>query len=296
MKKIFYGFMILALFSACKKKGNDEPQVPVPTEVTITASMGQMTGGATDDKSSTFEVGDCIMVYGWTGSASTVPANPPIAAENTLRLQNKVESWKAEKPMRWQNQTDKHYFLGICPARKVTDFTADLFVVDPNNPKASDLLVAVSPGVTATFNPVALAFDHLLAKLVVDVCFGTQFDTPPAIDAMTLYCGKEAKVNYLKRSVAAERYRFDASKTQQLPLVTTTNPNYASIVVPQAGVRRIDIRYNGTTQTYESDSDIPLESGKITTLNLTVGKDKIEADEMSVIDWIEDDDVILGTH
>ncbi len=299
MRKTLFCLMALATLVACNSDENF-PQTNASEKITVKASIGTMTRVATDGMASHFENGDKIMVYGWTGDKTTVPAEPPIASVNTLTIgNNNVETWEADPQMLWQSQTAAHYFLGIWPVRTVTNFSADAYVLDETKQTEADLLVAVSDdqGIVANNRGVELVFKHVMAKLNINMNFRNQWAETPTPSEVKLYCGKEATVNYLLQTVTADAYRFDATKHIAMPAretpVTGFDKSYASIVVPQTGVNMVDIVIGGTTYRYEGVEDIPFEQGKVTTLNLNVGKDKIELAGVSVSPW-DDGETIDG--
>ncbi len=299
MKKILFGLMAVASLTACNNVDDFPPLNPSDSdEIKVNASIGEMTRVATDGMASHFENGDKIMVYGWTGDKTTVPANPPIASVNTLTIENTVETWEAQPQMLWQSQTAAHYFLGIYPVRTVTNFSADAYVLDETNQEEADLLVAVSDdqGIIANNRGVDLAFKHVMAKININMNFRNQWNATPAPSEVKLYCGKEAAVNYLLQKVTADAYVFDATKYIAMPAlgtpVTGFDKSYSSIVIPQTGVNMVDIVIGGTTFRYEGVEDLPFTTGKVTTLNLNVGKDRIELAGVSVSPW--DDGETIG--
>ncbi len=280
---------------------NDEDFAPVSSsdEIRVNASIGEMTRVATNGMMSHFENGDRIMVYGWTGDKTTVPANPPIASVNTLKIENDVETWEARHQMLWQSQTAAHYFIGIYPVRSVTDFSADAYVLDETKQTEADLLVAVSDdqGIVANNRGVDLAFKHVMAKINININFRNQWTVNPTPSEVKLYCGKTATVNYLLQTVTSDAYRFDAAKYIAMPAegtpVTGFDRSYSSIVVPQTGVNIVDVVIGGTTYRYEGVEDLPFTKGKVTTLNLNVGKDEVTLAGVTVSDW-EDGETIGG--
>ena len=58
-------------------------------------------------------------------------------------------------------------------------------------------------------------------------------------------------------------------------------------MISQTGFRTVTITIDGQPFTYTHAEDIPLEAGKYTTLNLIVGRNKIELGEVSINDWTE---------
>ncbi len=302
-------FVLAAIaLTACEPK--DEPTNILTEKITIHVGIqeqGKMNAPSkrrvqTDGMQSAFEQGDQIQVYGWTGDKTTVPANPPIQSVNTLNIENDVETWQATPQMLWQSQTAAHYFIGIypMPAQPISNFAADAYVLDETKQEEADLLVAVSDdqGIVANNRGVDLTFKHMMAKININMNFRNQWENTPTPTEVKLYCGKEASVHYLMQAVTADAYVFDATKYIAMPAlptpVTGFDKSYASIVVPQTGVNMVDIVIDGTTYRYEGVEDLPFESGKVTTLNLNVGKDEITLKGVSIDAWQENDNTIEG--
>ena len=256
--------------------------------ITIEASVGSMTkvSHTGDGIGTKFTAGDKIAVYGWTGSADAVPATRVVdGVVNTLGTDGK---WTPESPMLWKNVKDQHYFLGVFPARTITDFTADPYTLNPAEYTESDLLVAKNlDGVTASQGAVDLPFDHLMAKLVVNLIFRTQWDDTPTVSSVSALAKTKATVNYLTKDVTVTD---DSPVTVGLAAATSASTGYAltysGIQVPQEGVRKVTVTIDNNDYVYESATDIPLKAGKYTTLGLIVGKDNVlELSSISITDW-----------
>ena len=271
------------LAAACSNNESDSAQQEAKY-ITIEASIGSMTRATTTGNTSVFDAGDGVTLYAWTGSATAVSADKVVnGVVNTLGTDGK---WTPATPMLWADMVTPHYFLGIYPARTVTDFTADPYTLAPADYEASDLLVARQlSGLIATQNPVSLTFDHAMAKLVVNMNFRNQWEQTPAITSCVATAAGTATINYLAQTVTAGE-----QAAVSLPAVTASTgyaATYGSIMVPQTGFRTVAITIDGQQFTYTHDEDIPLEAGKYTTLNLIVGRNKIELGEVSINDWTE---------
>jgi len=170
--------------------------------ITIQANIGSMTRATTTGNTSVFDAGDGVTLYAWTGSATVVPADRVVnGVVNTLGTDGK---WTPATPMLWADMVTPHYFLGLYPARTVSDFTADPYTLDPADYEASDLLVARQlSGLVATQNPVSLTFNHAMAKLYVNMNFRNQWDETPAIASCVATAASTATVDYLAQTVTA---------------------------------------------------------------------------------------------
>ena len=271
--------------------GCDRALEPSGGAITVEASIGPMTKVQTTGVATTFETGDRLALYAWTGSATSVPASRTVdGVPNTLGADGK---WTPSAPMLWQNATDAHFFVGVSPVRSISDFTADPFVLDPADYEAGDLLVAANfgtggAGLKDTGAAVPLTFHHAMARLDVNLRFRSEWASAPSADqvrvAVTAKSG--ASVNYLTQAVTA------AGTIGAVPMLASAaaggyHLGFKSIQVPQEGVRRITVSLDGMDYVYEASEDIPLESGKFTTLNLVLGKDKLELADVAVSDWTE---------
>ena len=194
-------------------------------------------------------------------------------------------SWKPASAIYWQDFASAHYFLGVFPARSISDFKADSFTLKADDYVASDLLVATElSGLTATNGPVKLNFKHIMARLQLNMNFRNQFSGTPSVTVVAK-AATGCTVDYLAGSVKAGEQGSVA-----LPKLAAPAEGYAlshgALMVPQTGFRTVTLTIDGTDYVFTNGEDIQLASGKTTILNLTVGRDKIElASDISIADW-----------
>ena len=275
----------LAVLVACNREDLFPNGGPRP--ISIEAGIGAMSKVAVSGNSASFETGDAISLYAWTGSASPVPATRVVdGIKNTLAADG---SWTPASPMLWRDNVSMHYFLGIFPARTVTDFTADAYTLDPTDAQ-SDLLVATRlEGIKATDNPVALTFDHAMAKLQVNLSFRNQWASAPTVTSVTATAKKTATVDYLSKTVSA------TGTAASVALMAQNNATWSGLQVPQEGVRTLTIRVEDKDYEFTHSADIPLAGGKYTIVNLIIGRDRIElASEITITDWTSQGEAIGG--
>ena len=277
MKRYYILILAIAiLLPGCQKEALDGGLI------TVEASVGPATKVTCDGDKSSFAAGDKISVYAWTGSASEVPAKRVVdGVVNTYD----GSAWTPASLMRWRNGSDAHYFLGVSPVHAISDFMADSYSVDPADYTASDLLIARNlDGVKSGDGAVKLDFRHAMAKLKVNLSFRDQFGGTPVVSAVSLSAKTKASINYLTQAVSATG---DAASVS-LPAVTA-NSSYSGLMVPQTGVKKITVTIDGKDYVYEAGEDIPLTSGQVTTVNLTVGRDRIElASAITIADWVDE--------
>lgn len=278
-------FVALMMASvACSREGAVFADQGAAKNITIEASIGAMTRATTTGNTDVFDTGDGVSVYAWTGSATAVPADLVVGGVvNTLGLDGK---WTPATPMLWADMVTPHYFLGIYPARTVTDFTADPYTVDNTNYEQSDLLVARQlSGLTATQNPVSLTFDHAMAKLYVNMNFRNQWDAAPEVASCEATAAGSCTIDYLAQTVTAGEQGAVALAAQDA--AEGYARSFSGLMIPQTGFRTVTLTIGGQAYVYTHTEDIPLEAGKYTTLNLIVGRNKIEVGEVSINDWAE---------
>ena len=289
MKKKTYLFALMAMALTLGSCSDNENGIGGETSkyITVSTSIGNMTRVATDAKGGqTFEEGDEISVYAWTGDATVAPETRERVVNNAI---NKLTngSWISNPQMLWKNNRDKHYFIGVYPKKAISDLAAGEYVFDATKQVESDLLVAVNiDGITAEGKQaVPLTFTHVMAKLLVNLTYKNQWGTEgPTVDKVVVGDAvKSATVNYLTKvvtpsAVAEDKANFD------MPALTA-NKQYASIIIPQDDVQKITVVIGGKNFIYDNGTPFKFESGKVTTVNLVVGRDTITLNEVKITDW-----------
>ena len=266
--------------------------------ITVSTSIGNMTRVATDEKGGqTFEEGDEISVYAWTGDATVAPETRERVVNNAI---NKLTngSWVSNPQMLWKNNRDKHYFIGVYPISAISDLSAGEYTFDETKQVESDLLVAVNKdGLSYNVDeqqPVPLTFTHVMAKLVVNLTYKNQWGTEgPTVDKVAVgNAAKKATVNYLTKVVTPSAVAEDKADFDMPAL--TANKQYASIIIPQDGVQKITITIGGKDFIYDNGTPFKFESGKITIVNLEVGRDVIKLGDVNISDWGSTGEPIKG--
>ena len=300
MKTKTYLFVLMTMALALGSCSDNENGIGGETSkyITVSTSIGNMTRVATDaNGDQTFEEGDEISVYAWTGDATAVPAATGRVVDNAINKLTKG-SWIPTPQMLWKNNRDKHYFIGVYPTKAISDLTAGEYAFDETKQTESDLLVAVNTdGLSYNADEqqtVPLTFTHVMAKLVVNLTYKNQWGTEgPTVDKVVVGDAvKSATVNYLTKvvipsAVAEDKADFD------MP-VLTANKKYASIIIPQDGVQKIIIVIDGKNFIYNNGTPFKFESGKITTINLEVGRDVIKLGDVNISDWGSTGEPIKG--
>ena len=271
-------FAALLVASCAKESGPKE--TTLPQSISVEASVSGLTKAVTDGLQTSFEANDQLTLFVWTGSNASVAEKKVVnGVVNTFD----GTKWTPASTMLWKNVFDAHYFLGISPSRTVTSFTAD-----PVS-SSEDLLVATILGdgivapQTVTAPPVALEFSHVMAWLKVNVNYRNQWGGVPEA-VVTVKAAPGGTIDYLTKTIAP-----GTVTTQTLSgtaAATGYDTTYTALFIPQA-IRTVNFTIAGQTLVYTHSEDISLEAGKITTLTLLVGKDKIALENNTVSDWDE---------
>lgn len=271
----------LLVLTACTNE--HEPGNVPAKDIRVDAFIGQTTRVTTDGNESAFEPGDRISVYAWLGADNNMQR---LVVDNSINTLGDDGTWTANPQMMWADNTSDHYFLGIYPERNgATDYDADPYTLDFNNQTASDLLVARTTA-KPTGSAVKLEFEHVMAKLVVNLSFRNEWTIAPEVVSVTAVACTEATVNYLENPV-----EVTPATGQNLVVIpfTGTSASFAGIMIPgQSGFRTINVTLeNGKVYTYTHSADIDLQPGRYTTVNLVLGRDRIELDDagINVSDW-----------
>ena len=280
--------MLAATLTACS---NDDNGGKAPKYINIDAQLSQPTKTTiAADGTMSFTSGDAISVYAWTGSASTLPttADGFVVAGNTNTFNG--STWTASPQMLWKDLTSPHFFIATYPQR---DITQTNFTLDTSKQSECDVMVATnlgtdSKGIIATETAIPLAFDHLMAKLQVNLQFRNQWgESGPTSVAVSINSKSSATIDYLAKSVTPTG---DASYIN-LPSVAAAVEGYAksyeSIVIPVSDLKNIKIAIDGHDYIYTHDTAIQLQGGKTTIVNLMVGRNEVTLGSMSIKGWEE---------
>lgn len=278
--------MAILVLQGCKKNRHKD----LFYDIKISTSIGNLSKVATNnDGSQYFENNDEISVYAWVGDKTVAPSAGERVVNNSInRLNNGV--WTASPQMLWNTTTDPHNFIGIYPKTDtpVDNLAADIYRTNENEPVLNDLLVATNyDGLTGDMkSKVPLMFDHVMAKVIVNLEFRNQWGggAPTVASVKLLNVAKEATVNYLTKTVTVDA---GANRSELYLIEDSANRSYSYILIPQTSVNTVIISIDGTDYTYTSNRDFIFESGKYTTINLIVGRDQIDVASITINDWEE---------
>lgn len=282
---IFAAIIATTLFGACSNDDHDGPNNEPSKYITVSTQIQGMTRVSNTDDGQQFDEGDQISVFAWIGDSTVAPVVGNRIVDNSINTLTGGK-WIPNPQMLWRNPTDPHFFIGIYPSQEtsaVADLTTVPYTLDVNNEMKSDMLVAVNnKGIKSTYDPVPLAFDHVMSKLVINLQYRNQWGGTPTVEKLIVKdAATKATVNCLTKITTASA---DGKADITVPVVNA-NEKYSSIMIPQTGVRSITLTIGGKDYKFTNTEDIKLEEGKISTVSLIVGRDSITLGNISTNDW-----------
>ena len=252
---------------SCNKDNNSHE---VSKYITIDAGVSSLTRAT----ATAFQKDDQVSIYAWTGSTSVVQT--PLVIDNIVNTYD-GSGWIPSQQMLWKDEVTSHYFIGVYPPKAITDFTADYYITLP------DVLVATVLGegrkATDAGGVVPMIFDHITARLDVNLTFRSEFGGTPTVQYITTFAQPGAMVNYLTKTTTVSG---EVIEKDLMP--TAVNTAYSQFFAPQT-VNTINITIGNTKYVYNNPAGIALVAGKIQTVNLIVGRDKIELGSVTINDW-----------
>lgn len=284
MKKIIYMAALAMTFIACS---NEDDIVYTNKDIKIQTTIGTMTKTTVDAQGAAkFVKGDQFSFYAWDGTFAA--DNTPWIENVKITLDDDGKTWTPESQILWKTTETKHDFLGIYPASLITETTNLAEVIydmnDDGDVIANDILRAYSHEVVMpkSNNTLTLPFKHIMAKLRVNLKFRNQWDEDPEVSSVWAKLNKKAKINFYDNNVTtAANDTYGRNITKMETPAEGYVYSYEIIAVPgdlDFNTIKINIGDETYTFTYTDDNNnnISLISGKVTTVNLIVGRNKVE--------------------
>ena len=164
--------------------------------------------------------------------------------------------------------------------------------------KASDHLYYSSNAVKPSENgTISIPFDHIMSKLEITVTLRTQYgasETNPITSAIAFGSATSATYSpaeatpWSNYNSAVSDISLCSSGSYSAAERTAT---YEAILIPQniaASTFGVKVKIGDKTYTWKSANAVTLEGGKKYTLNLTLGKDELTLNTISVSNWKEE--------
>ena len=162
--------------------------------------------------------------------------------------------------------------------------------------KASDHLYYSSNAVKPSENgTISIPFNHIMSKLEITVTLRNQYgasETNPITSAITFGSATNATYSHAKETPwstpsAVTDIKLCPSESYSATERTAT---YEAILIPQniaASTFGVKVKIGDKTYTWKSANAVKFDGGKKYTLNLTLGKDELTLNTISVSSWNE---------
>ncbi len=309
MKKYIAMAAVAMMFAACTN--DDMPEVPAmdsltDTPITVNAGVADLVtraGMTTDDLS---DLGLFI---------SNLSSDDAISSKYTFKniefekdANGKFILVGSTIPL-WQNETQKIRVQAYSPYNSAWTDLFTYYDIEvktgqnlEGNVKASDLLWVrdeVDPAATTQTGSIKynagtldITLEHVFSKLTVNVRFGSELASISDVPESGLTLNNLKTKGSIILNDATVSIDDDAIAVITAYKNTTApdgyNSSFEAILLPQKSKFKVEIGLEGTRNfAWESDSEFSFTPGRSYTLNLIVGKDKVElADEgISVGEW-----------
>ena len=163
--------------------------------------------------------------------------------------------------------------------------------------KASDHLYYSSNAVTPSENgTISIPFNHIMSKLEITVTLRTQYgasETNPITSAIAFGSATSATYSHAGETPWSN-YNSAVSNISLCPSgsysATERIATYEAILIPQNIAENtfgVKVKIGDKTYTWKSANAVTLEGGMKYTLNLTLGKDELTLNTISVSNWNE---------
>lgn len=282
MKNLLVISTLMLMMASCS---NDDSPSGVSKEIALRPTISSATRTAiSSDGTMAFSVGDEFLLYAWDGAASA-QSTPWI---NGVKVtQTAADVWTPATTIYWKSEAVSHEFIAVYPTTIVniaSPFTPQSYTLGDATTSGysiltDDILMSHRTGVKMPAdNTLILPFDHAMAKLNVVLSFRNQWGSVPTVASVVTDMAQQADIDLVSCSVTPSA---SASRSRQMiPLSFAADDitrSFQLIGVPNdADFKSIVVTIGGQTFTYTSPTAIPLESGKVTTVNLVVGRNTID--------------------
>ena len=218
-------------------------------------------------------------------------------SKDNVRWVNNSGTWTPESQALWKNAKSPVGIFAYAPhIIGADDHTGVEFSIPSNQTggtSSADFLWNSMPGFVPADGLVDqklnITFSHVLVKLKVNLTFGNEFgDSHSVKDVILNGTSSKIKCDLANRTVAD----LDQSSSNDISMCNTGDYVYEAIFFPgkgqKSGARMLTVvmsdnkAYNVTL-----DSNLELYGGYAYTMNVKVGKDRMLAGNVNVIEWTE---------
>ncbi len=293
--KFFYLIALAAItLTACEQ---NEPTVTVDniadTEIIINANMADITpqnaprrapnatnAGHDPGALTVGEMGFFLTTEGTNGNTKYNAINKKLIYQDG--------KWVPEDgtPLYWKNQTANVDYIAYHPYDVMADNGICPIYVPQVQTAVNVIDLLYAKGSTTgdiSRGSIDLAMKHAMSKLTVTLRPGTELETAQFKQVVLKDMTESAKFD-LEKGISWSY--FSQNSLCDITMIQNDNLNYEAIVIPQTfeafvvEITTVDNRLFRFTQQH-----VQLQMGCAYTLNIIIGKDKVELDQVSASDW-----------
>ncbi|MFR9617574.1 MAG: fimbrillin family protein [Rikenellaceae bacterium] len=279
MKKIAIYTLLAAMAISCSKESSD-PKATSDMGITIDASIADST--TRSEEKSAFEKNDTFGLSMWYDDDNSSPQ-----AAN-MSVQNNGYSWVMSQTLEQSSSATTYNFAAIYPRPETTDLSE----LEACSYQAPEDMLFVSKSMSAADieaadGVVSLAFEHLMARITINITFENFDGTLPSV--ITLNDLKEcATINAFTGDITA----YTEGESVDLEL---TNNVASRIVVPQT-ISSFEVVFGDFTYSYTGG--VVTQSGKNTTCYFTITRENLNItldSDVKITDWDDDTEMDSAT-
>lgn len=217
-------------------------------------------------------------------------------SKDNIRWVNNSGTWTPESQVLWKNAQSPVGIFAYAPhISGADDHTRVEFSIPSNQvngTSSADFLWNSMPGFVPADGLVNqklnITFSHVLVKLKVNLTFGNEFgDSHSVKDVILNGTSSKIRCDLANRTITD----LDQSSSNDISMCNTADYVYEAIFFPgkgqKSGARMLTVvmsdnkAYNVTL-----DSNLELYGGCAYTMNVKVGKDRVDAGNVNVIEWV----------
>ncbi len=288
MKKLLAIATVALMSAACNK--NEMPELPAVDEMTdtpvlINAGVAELTTRAGHP---TGELTTGLLGFYMATEMTDPSADVKYNSDNLQMSYNSThKGWVADNgtTLLWKNKTSEVSYIAYHPFMEVgADKIADVVVPADQNVAVLDLIYAKGQTTgQASGAGINLSLDHMMSKLTVSLRTGTALDKDTEYSKVVI----KGLKNGCKFNLSDGEWGTYAAEASDVIMVRNSNAEYEAIVIPQSSSEFIVEITTSEYRIFRYSQAVTLAPGTAYTLELVVGKDKVELDAggIAVSDW-----------
>lgn len=217
-------------------------------------------------------------------------------SKDNVRWVNGSGSWTPEIQTLWKNSQSPVGIFAYAPhISGADDHTGVEFSIPSNQTggtSSADFLWYSKPGFVPANDlnnqKLNITFSHVLVKLKVNLTFGNEFgDSHSVKDVILNGTSSKIRCDLANRTVTD----LDQSSSNDISMCNTADYVYEAIFFPgkgqKSGARMLTVvMSDNKAYSVTLDSNLELYGGCAYTMNVKVGKDRVDAGNVNVIEWV----------